>query len=283
MNVYSEKPARLLSKLPLLPSGKLQRESYCAGFECQEWRCAALADHVMEWIADYALREDELRVHHGNMYIRLREAAVRVYRSENYRKRGEIGEIILHAICREYFDTIPIAPRVFYKTSSNDVVKSFDMVHVRYLKEKSFELWLREAKFYTDALAAVKEAVNSISTHIEQGFLNNEKLLLGPQVSKDLPYYHEIRELLSVQTSLDKLFASAVFPVCIASDSMAISAHTSVCDAYVAEVQGEIDALEEKIVASGIAQKITLLLLYVPLGSKENLADIFDKKLKGFT
>lgn len=36
---------------------------------------------------------------------------------------------MLHAVCRDFFGTIPIAPRVFYLTSSNDVVKSFDMAH----------------------------------------------------------------------------------------------------------------------------------------------------------
>lgn len=267
----------------MLPSSMLQRESYCAGFECQEWRCTALADHVMEWIADYALREDELRVHHGNMYVRLREAAVRIYTSENYKRRGEIGEIVLHAICRDYFETIPIAPRVFYLSASNDVVKSFDMVHVKYLEEGAFQLWLGEAKFYKDPVSAVKEAVGSIATHIDRGFLNNEKLLLGPQISKDIPHYDQIRRLFATQTSLDQLFAAAVFPVCIACDSVAIGGHTTVSDAYVEQIQGELDVIEAKIMESGIQQKIKLLLIYVPLGSKEQLADIFDKRLKAFT
>jgi hypothetical protein len=173
----------------------------------------------MDWIADYALKEDELLVHHGNMYVRLREAVARVYTSKNYERRGEIGEIILHAICRDYFDTIPFAPRVFYLTASNDVVKSFDMVHVRYAGEKAFELWLGEAKFYEDRHEAIQAGLASVSAHIERGFLNNEKLLLGPQVSKSIPLYQEIRDLLSVQTSLDSLFNTAVFPICIACDS----------------------------------------------------------------
>jgi hypothetical protein len=130
MDVYQNKPAGLLTRLPLLGPETLLRDGYCAGFECEEWRCDVLTNYVIDWIADYALREDELRVHHGNMYVRLREAAVRVYTSENYRRRGEVGEILLHAICGDYFNTIPFAPRVFYLTASSDVVKSFDMVHV---------------------------------------------------------------------------------------------------------------------------------------------------------
>ena len=81
---------------------------------------------------EYALPEDELDVTHANIYVKLKKAAIRVYTSEEYKKRGEAGEVTLHAICRDYFDTLPISPRVFYKSASNDVVKAFDMVHARF-------------------------------------------------------------------------------------------------------------------------------------------------------
>lgn len=237
----------------------------------------------MEWIADYALKEDELRVKHTNMYIRLKEAAARVYSSENYKQRGEIGEILLHAICRDFFGTFPFAPRIFYLTSSNDVVKSFDMVHVRYLDSQSFEIWLGEAKFYKNSEEAIRAAIASIEAHIDLGFLRNEKLLLGPQVSKDIPRYQEIRALFSVQTSLDTLFKTAVFPVCIACDSPATALGGTNPERYVAEVAGELSEMATKITASGLTQKIRIMLIYVPLGSKEALADAFDLRLKGLT
>jgi HamA len=280
---YANKPPRLLSQLFFDKSGNPELGSYCAGFEVQVWRCEALADHLIEWIADYALKEDELRVHHGNMYVRLKEAAARVYTSENYKKRGEIGEVILHAICRDYFDTIPFAPRVFYLTASNDVVKSFDMVHVRYLAAKAFELWLGEAKFYEDRDEAIQAAIASVEAHIDQGFLKNEKLLLGPQISKSVPLYQEIRNLLSVQTSLDKLFQSAVFPVCIACTSGVTASGTTISPTYVEDIKAELGALAKKIAASGLIQKIRIMLIYVPLGSKAKLAEAFDARLKVFS
>jgi hypothetical protein len=277
---YDQKPKRLLTRLYLDESGKPELDCYCAGFELQSWRCVALADHLMEWIADYALKEDELLVNHGNMYIRLKEAAARIYSSDKYKHRGEIGEIILHAICRDYFNTIPFAPRVFYLTSSNDVVKSFDMVHVRYLAAKSFELWLGEAKFYKDGQEAILDAIASVNAHIQQGFLKREKLLLGPQISKSIPHYHEIREIFSVQTSLDELFTTAVFPVCIASNCKTTAVGTAIGGAYTESIKSELVALAKRVTISGLTQKIRIKLIYVPLGSKETLADAFDSKLK---
>lgn len=235
----------------------------------------------MEWIADYALIEEELRVNHASMYVRLKEAAVRIYTSEKYKQRGELGEIALHAICRDFFDTIPIAPRVFYLSSSNDVVKSFDMVHVRYKEAADFELWLGESKLYKNSNDAVAAAIESVETHIDQGFLTRQKLLLGPQIARDVPHYNEIRALLSTQATLDSLFKCAVFPVLIAANSLAVADHTSHCSSYLSAVHAELQALSAKISQSGLQAKIKILLIYLPLGSKDDLAKAFDARLKG--
>lgn len=281
LSVYDEKPARLLTELSLDLEMAPQLGAYCAGFECEIWRCNQLADHLMDWLADYALREEELRVSHTNMYVRLREAAVRIYDTEKHERRGELGEILLHAICRDFFGTIPFAPRVFYLTSSNDVVKSFDMVHVRYMDGDAVELWLGEAKFYKEADDAIRAAIISVKTHIDQGFLSREKLILGPQVSTSIPHFQKIRELLSAQTSLDALFASAVFPICIACDSDTTASSKGHSKAYTQAVVEELSQLKQKVATSGLLQKIRIILIYLPLGSKEALADAFDERLKG--
>jgi hypothetical protein len=40
-------------------------------------------------------------------------------------------------------------------------------------------------------------------------------------------------------------------------------------------------AIERKVILSGLAEKIRIVLIYVPLGSKDSLAEAFDKRLKG--
>lgn len=280
MSLYDTKPSRLLTQISYNTAAVPPSGIYCSGFELSAWRCDALADHLIEWIADYALHEDELGVHHGNMYVRLREAAIRIYSSVDYAQRGEVGEIALHAISREFFGTIPVAPRVFYLTSSNEVVKSFDMVHVCY-PDAGPELWLGEAKFYTNGVDGARAAVKSLTQHLDQGFLQNEKLILGPQISRNIPEYQRIRELLSAQTSLDELFKTAVFPVCIASESAATASAKTICDEYSAALALELAEMSRVIAASGLPQQARLVLLHLPLGSKQKLADAFDARLKG--
>lgn len=280
MSVYNSRPRRLLSQLAYLSDPAPALGIYCAGFELEVWRCDALADHLIEWMADYALHEEELRVDHGNMYVRLREAAARIYSSKHYDKRGEVGEIAMHAICREFFETIPIAPRVFYLTSSNDVVKSFDLVHVRY-PDSGPELWLGEAKFYDDGVNGARAAVNSLNEHLEAGFLRNQKLILGPQVSRSVPRYQEIRDLLSDGSSIDELFRTAIFPICISSNSAATAGAKSICDEYLEALKDEVADLSRIIANSGLPQRVRLILLHLPLGSKQQLAAAFDARLRG--
>src|SRR5208337_4631649 len=141
-------------------------------------------------------------------------------------------------------------------------IKAFDMVHARFPRSGGVELWLGESKLYTDTGSAITDAIASVSEHIKKGFLESQKLFLGPQIAKATPHYDELMELFQPQTSLDKFLSSAVFVVGILSDSGA------------AKVAKKIDA-------SGLPKKIRIALLYVPLSTKAELVAAFDSKLKG--
>tara|TARA_R110000868_G_scaffold78129_5_gene223217 strand:+ start:300 stop:1160 length:861 start_codon:yes stop_codon:yes gene_type:complete len=257
-------------------------EVYCAGFEFSEWWCDGLADNLIEWIVDYALKSDELKsLNHTNSYVRLKQAAARVYTSPKYQRRGEVGEIAAHAICRKYFGTIPVAPRVNYLSASNDPVKAFDLVHVRYKAQGQIELWLGEAKFFKNRNDALSDAIKSIEAHITRGFLTNEKLLLGPQISTDIPHSEKIKELLSSSVSLDQLIKQAVFPVLIAANSDATPNHNAITSQYTKDVLAEMNLLQQKLQDTKLSSKIKLFLIYVPLGDKDKLNTAFDARLKG--
>jgi hypothetical protein len=281
MSVYNDKPSRFFTPLPATEVSNPIAGIYCAGFELKKWRCNQLSGHLVEWLPDYALIEEELNVTHANAFIKLQQAAVRVYTSPKYKRRGEAGEIALHAICRDFFDTVPISPRVFYKSASNDPVKSFDLVHARFPTTGSFELWLGESKLFTNRSQGVTEAIKSIKSHIEHGFLTNEKILLGPQISKATPHYDQIMEVFKAQTSIDKLLQAAVFVVGIAADSDATKAAIDITGEYVAAALAELQVCLQSLTTAEFGQPLRIALVYVPLASKKDLATAFDKRLKG--
>jgi Cap4 SAVED domain len=281
LSAYAHKPKRFLERLYFDESRNPTQSICCAGFELSAWRCIPFAEHLIEWLPEYALPEDELAVTHANMYVKLRQAAVRIYTSEKYKKRGEAGEIALHAICRDYFDTLPISPRVFYKSASNDVVKAFDLVHARFPSADGVELWLGESKLYADTKEAITEAIRSVAQHLDQGFLTQQKLLLGPQIPKTTPHYDELMQFFEPQTSLDKFITAAVFVIGILSNSKACEAAKQIDDAYKGALRQELRLLAERLQNSGLTKNIRVVLLYVPLVSKDGLVDAFDAKLKG--
>lgn len=281
MSVYDQKPRRFLERLYFADGGNSVDGICCAGFELKAWRCVPFAEHLIEWLPEYALPEDELAVTHANMYVKLKKAAVRVYTSEKYKQRGEAGEITLHAICRDYFGTLPISPRVFYKSATNDVVKAFDMVHARFPDAGGVELWLGESKLYADSKDAIAEALKSVTLHLQQGFLKEQKLLLGPQIPRTTPNYDELMELFEPQTSIDKFLAAGVFVIGIISNSVACSAANVINDAYKAALEKEFAVLAERLAKSKLTKNIRVVLLYVPLANKDEFVTAFDGKLKG--
>lgn len=280
MSVYDIKPQRFLKMLQSKPENP-HPHLYCAGFECGVWRCQQFAFHLVEWLPDYALPEDELRIDHGNVLVKLNQAAVRVYTSHKYASRGEAGEIALHAVCREFFSTIPLSPRVFYKSASNDVVKAFDMVHVRFPKDGSIQVWLGESKLFKSGVSAIAEAIKSIKEHVNAGFLSNQKLLLGPQIPKTTPRYDEVIQIFSKQESLDTLVQNAVFAIGILCDSKAVATAKKHDKAYLDAASKELEALEAKLKASGLHTSFKLVLFYIPLLGKAAFVEAFDKRLKG--
>lgn len=282
MSAYDIKPKRFLTKLHEDVNQNIAGRIYCAGFELGVWRNDRFAYHLAEWLPDYALPEEELRVDHGNVLEKLNQAAVRVYTSPKYESRGEVGEIALHAICRDFFSTVPLSSRVFYKSSSNDVVKAFDMVHAHFKRDGAIQIWLGESKLYKSSQAAIGDAIKSVMAHIEAGFLINQKALLGPQIPKTTPRYDEIAKIFSSQESLDTLLKSAVFVIGIFSDSKAVKESNEHTKAYIEGCMGEIDMIRARLEKSGLKADIKFLLVYVPLLSKKSLVQEFDRRLKGF-
>src|SRR4051794_5347603 len=106
---YSEMPdpflRAIVKQIDTLPG----LTGVCAGFEEEAWRSEHLADHLLEWLPEFALNDREYTSLRGaNAVRRLKEAARTVYTSDKYERRGELGEILLHAIIRQEFGSVPI-------------------------------------------------------------------------------------------------------------------------------------------------------------------------------
>jgi hypothetical protein len=261
--------------------GNRDLNGLCAGFEQKSWRKEQFVDHMVDYIPEFALTHSELeKIEARDMRRMLKNAASAIYQSDKYKKRGEFGELILHVVIREIYDTIPAISKIYYKDGPNDTVKGFDAVHVIH-KDDGLELWLGEVKFYKDINGAINDVVTEIFDHIKRDYLRNEFIAIKNKIDKKWPHAEKLEKLLDPNTSLDTVFNQACIPVLLTYDSSVLAKYDESSADYLAEIAAEFNTLYENFV-NKISDKVplTVHLFLLPLKTKDELVKCFDEKLK---
>ena len=250
----------------------------CGGYELKQWRAGQLASHLFEWLPEFALSWSERQRFSDATSVRLmRRAAQLVYDTDNYDRRGEFGELLLHAVVRQVFGSEPAISKLFYKDSSNNTVKGFDAVHV-VLNGDDMELWLGEVKFYDNASTAISHVVSELHAHTELDYLRGEFALILNHLDPQWPQASALEALLDPNTSLDRVFSALCVPVLITYDSSVVAAHEAWTDDYRAAFREEVLELRERFASKGLPE-LKIHLLLVPLGSKKDLLDALHDQL----
>jgi Cap4 SAVED domain len=212
----------------------------CVGYERGEWRASQFANHIIEWLPEFALKHSKLTdMHSGNAVQLLRNAAKRVYESEKFKNRGEFGELFLHAAIRQVFNSQPAISKIFYKSARNEPMKGFDAVHV-VGPPGNLELWLGEAKFYTDIEDAINKVVTELRDHTETDYLRDEFLLIKGKIDPSWPHAQALEKLLEENTSLDEVFQRACIAVLLTYDSDCLGKRTGMLGVIFRKAQNKI-------------------------------------------
>jgi hypothetical protein len=254
----------------------------CVGYEREDWRASQFARHIIEWLPEFALKHSELTdINSGNAVQMIRDAAKRVYQSKKFASRGEFGELFLHAAIREVFDSYPTISKIYYKTARNDTVKGFDAVHVVGPAD-ALELWLGEAKFYSNIGRAVRDVVKELASHTDVDYLRDEFLLIKGKIDPSWPHAKALEDLLAENMSLDEVFSSACIAVLLTYDSACLSSHLK-CDAsYEAAFAAEIRKHHAMFAGKKLPKDVTIHLILLPLNTKKRLLAELDSKLRAW-
>lgn len=271
-------PVALLSATIDDPSGHPSLLALTVDYEARAWRAEALARHLLEWVLDFALRRDEREHLPAGRAVEAVRRAVKITFG-NGKDRGVPGEILLHAVCRQFFGSDAVISKVWFKTAVNNTYHGFDAVHCVHMAEE-LQLWLGEAKFYTDLDSALRSALTDLQDHLSHDYLRTEFTLIANKIDSTHPHASDLRSLMHPNTSLDTVFDRVVVPVLVAYDSPATSGHDRVCEEYRADLEAEVrhawakfrQRLDTKI-------PITVKLFLVPMASKRALLDALDKEL----
>lgn len=265
-----------IKKLSLVPA----ITAVCAGYEAGGWRSAALATHLIKWLPEFALRHSEreaLAAH--NAVELLYRAALQIYTTDKSEDRGEIGELLLHVILREVYDTIPAISKMFFKDSSNDTVKGFDAVHVVGTPTE-LELWLGEVKFSEDIRRATYKVVKELEQHMERDYLRAEFAAILNKIDDNWPYAEKLKELLHPNVSLDRVFERICIPVLLTYDSDTIRSFSSVTEEFKRQFELEVLGHWFHFSEQKLPTSVRIHLFLFPMKEKAELVQQFDLRLK---
>lgn len=252
----------------------------CAGFESRQWRKDQLVNYLFEYLPEFALTYSELgNLTSENMVAKMRQVAASIYQSEKFKNRGEFGELLLHAIIREMYDTIPAISKIYYKDGPNETVKGFDAVHV-IVTDKALELWLGEVKFYNNISNAISDVIEELNQHIKTRYVRNEFIAITNKIDTKWPHANILKTLLHPNTSLDDVFSDTCIPVLLTYDSSVLTRYDNKCDEYIQEISEEFQRFHKKFCDKLGEFPLTIHLFLFPLNTKAELINSLESKLK---
>lgn len=132
--------------------------------------------------------------------------------SDKYLRRGEFGELILHLLLRDYYNTIPMISKIYFKDSYGHTVHGFDAVHIQ---PDNKSLWLGESKLYQDGKKGIKALIEDIKEHFCQDYLNNEFSIVSKKLKfvDSIPQKDYWLDLLDNSTKLSDQLTSITIPL----------------------------------------------------------------------
>lgn len=182
-------------------------------FEEGKWRLSYFLQYILNNIGKTALSEKERQKCIGDPFSALKRAIsrLRLTDKDNRGKGGEIAEILLYGIMGEYFNALPVVPKIFYKQNDNDNAKGADSVHITINGTNSFNLWFGEAKFYNSIESSrLGDPVESVLSSLAKRAIRKETSIITnlkeiDEFVKDSELRKEILMALSSDANVDKI------------------------------------------------------------------------------
>lgn len=281
MNVYKNKPDPFFDIIMHDVFSSPGLTGVCAGYDGGNFRNEELATYIFDWLPEFALKYSELEDFNSGTAMRLvKQAAKTVYTTDKYNKRGEFGELLLHALVRQVFNSEPAISKIYYKSTMNETVKGFDAVHI-VEDGDDLELWLGEVKFYNgNGDRAVADLVREITDHTQREYLKDEFILIGTKLDPNWKHTSKVRQLIGGRTRLDDVFARLCIPALFTYESASVAAHNAHSDAFKQSLESELKHLHSRMAAANLPT-VRIHLFIVPLHKKEDLLRLLHEKLEG--
>lgn len=253
--------------------------AYHVGFDQNKFRLKPLVDVIRSVIPEFAFGFNPSSVHMTDLVEILAESARKVYLTDNYKRRGEFGELILHLLLRDFHNSIPLVSKIYFKDSHNNTVKGFDGVHIT-VEPTAKKLWLGESKLYSDGIQGVKSLANDLKHHIEADYLRKEFELLSRKIPDNVPEINYWRDLMNKNQKLENILDAICIPMVCTYSSSIFTKHNKETTQYLLDFEQECRNLEVEFNNKKIATNVEVLLMLLPVPDKDQLNHELDTRLK---
>lgn len=259
-------------------------------FEDGIWMLNSFMEYIWDNIAETALSAEE-RIALGKKPSSLLANAARNLRiTDKDVTGGEIAEIMLYAIMKNFYGALPVVPKIFYKQTANDFVKGADCVHIIVEKNGGFSFWLGEAKFY-DSIENTRldKIVESVYETLTTNKIRKENsIVIGLKDIDNLGLQDEtinsIKALLGRDISIDKLKPHLHIPILLLHECKITAGTTALSDEYKSSIEKQYADRATAYFKKQIAKcskdiflysEITFHLILIPVPDKEQIVKKF--------
>ncbi len=268
-------------------------------FEEGSWRFDKFQKYIWNNIKETALTEKERSaLLDDGEYTVLVESAKKLRLIETTNARGsEIGEIILYGIMKDYYNALPIVPKIFYKQNNKDEAKGSDSVHIVIESDDKFSLWFGESKFYNNIEdTRLDKIIDSVKDSISLKKIKKENSIITNV--GDINDFNGISEemkkiiirTLSHDQSIDTIKPILNIPILLLYECDITKSTNTLTDEYKTEV---IEFHKERATSYfkkqinkckdvHLYEKINFHLILFPVADKEQIVSSFIEKAKVF-
>ncbi len=281
----------------LMPIENKRVLSIINDFEDGSWRYDKFQKFIWNNIKETTLsyKERQALVDEGEDSV-LTEAAKNlrlIDDKEDAGEGGEIAEILLYGIMKNYYKALPVVPKIFYKQNTQDFAKGADSVHIVVEDETTFSLWLGESKFYNSIEnARFDKIVDSVNNSISKGKLKKENSIITnvsdlndlPEISDSLR--KDIKSALDRNVSIDEIKPILNIPILLLHECGITKAATHLTNEYIEEIKNyhkdRATQYFKKQIAkcSGVDKysEIKFHIILFPVPEKKKIVDKFTQK-----
>ncbi|NVJ67604.1 MAG: DUF1837 domain-containing protein [Gammaproteobacteria bacterium] len=159
----------------------------------------ALSTIIYNSIIDYSFNEFEISSQeYQSLLVRALQTKLKYKPSDNQDakiKYGFYGEVLLHSILFNFYNTEPIISRgYFYNPLENSETKGYDSYHI-IENNKSVELWFGEVKFRNSLASCAKSAIDGLDKVLSDEYLDTNIIAMVNH-RNEIPKGSKVTEIL---------------------------------------------------------------------------------------